>query len=67
MFAHRSSISNEIAGDGDIPHPCVGHARRMMVPTLDKQSSVMIERVQNHTPGAYLKVYPMTQYGFFRR
>lgn len=42
--------SNEIAGDGDIPHPCVGYARRMMVPSLDKQSAVMIECVQNHTP-----------------
>jgi stage III sporulation protein SpoIIIAA len=42
--------SNEIAGDGDIPHPCVGHARRLMVPTLDRQSAVMIEAVQNHTP-----------------
>mmetsp|Transcript_30479 Transcript_30479/g.46678 ORF Transcript_30479/g.46678 Transcript_30479/m.46678 type:complete len:1009 (-) Transcript_30479:399-3425(-) len=42
--------SNEIAGDGDVPHPCVGHARRMMVPKLDKQGSVMIECVQNHTP-----------------
>jgi hypothetical protein len=42
--------SNEIAGDGDIPHPCVGHARRMMVPSLDQQSKVMIECVQNHTP-----------------
>eukprot|EP00980_Cylindrotheca_fusiformis_P002357 scaffold543_cov119-Cylindrotheca_fusiformis.AAC.24 len=42
--------SNEIAGDGDIPHPCVGHARRMMVPSLDQQSDVMIECVQNHTP-----------------
>eukprot|EP00980_Cylindrotheca_fusiformis_P001313 scaffold333_cov133-Cylindrotheca_fusiformis.AAC.39 len=43
--------SNEIAGDGDVPHPCVGYARRMMVPSLDKQSAVMIECVQNHTPG----------------
>ncbi|KAG7338537.1 single-stranded nucleic acid binding R3H domain containing protein [Nitzschia inconspicua] len=42
--------SNEIAGDGDVPHPCVGYARRMMVPSLDRQSSVMIECVQNHTP-----------------
>jgi stage III sporulation protein SpoIIIAA len=42
--------SNEIAGDGDVPHPCVGHARRMMVPSLDQQSAVMIECVQNHTP-----------------
>jgi stage III sporulation protein SpoIIIAA len=44
------NTSNEIAGDGDIPHPCVGHAHRMMVPTLDQQSQVMIECVQNHTP-----------------
>ena len=42
--------SNEIAGDGDVPHPCVGLSRRMMVPTLDKQSEVMIQCVQNHTP-----------------
>lgn len=42
--------SNEIAGDGDIPHPCVGLARRMMVESLDRQSTVMIECVQNHTP-----------------
>ena len=42
--------SNEIAGDGMIPHKCIGLARRMMVPSLDKQSSVMVECVQNHTP-----------------
>ncbi|CAK4172655.1 unnamed protein product [Aphanomyces euteiches] len=42
--------SNEIAGDGDVPHPCVGMARRIMVPSLDAQSSVMVECVQNHTP-----------------
>jgi len=42
--------SNEIAGDGDVPHPCVGHARRMMVPSLDQQANVMIECVQNHAP-----------------
>jgi stage III sporulation protein SpoIIIAA len=42
--------SNEIAGDGDVPHPCVGLSRRLMVPSLDKQSAVMIECVQNHTP-----------------
>lgn len=55
MLAERLNVcivdtSNEIAGDGDIPHPCVGFARRMMVPSLDKQSSVMVECVQNHTP-----------------
>lgn len=42
--------SNEIAGDGVLPNACIGLARRMMVPSLEKQSSVMIECVQNHTP-----------------
>ena len=42
--------SNEIAGDGTTPHSCIGLARRMMVPSLDQQSSVMVECVQNHTP-----------------
>ena len=42
--------SNEIAGSGDVPHGCVGNARRMMVSSLDEQASVMIECVQNHTP-----------------
>eukprot|EP01043_Picozoa_sp_COSAG02_P021072 COSAG02_NODE_1059_length_14871_cov_5.877208_4_plen_926_part_00 len=42
--------SNEIAGDGDVPHPCIGLARRMMVPSLDEQAAVMVECVQNHTP-----------------
>jgi len=42
--------SNEIAGDGDVPHPCIGLARRMMVPSLDDQAAVMVECVQNHTP-----------------
>ncbi len=42
--------SNEIAGDGDVPHPCVGLARRLQVRALHEQGSVMIECVQNHTP-----------------
>jgi len=42
--------SNEIGGDGAVPHPCIGLARRMMVPSLDAQSKVMVECVQNHTP-----------------
>jgi len=42
--------SNEIAGDGDIPHPSIGHARRMQVATPDKQHAVMIEAVENHMP-----------------
>jgi stage III sporulation protein SpoIIIAA len=42
--------SNEIAGDGDIPHPAIGRARRMQVPTPTDQHGVMIEAVENHTP-----------------
>ena len=42
--------SNEIAGDGMIPHKCIGLARRMMVPSLDQQSAIMVQCVQNHTP-----------------
>jgi len=42
--------SNEIAGDGDIPHPAIGHARRMQVPTPTMQHAVMIEAVENHMP-----------------
>ncbi len=42
--------SNEIAGDGDIPHPAVGHARRMQVRQPEFQKDIMIEAVENHTP-----------------
>lgn len=42
--------SNEIAGDGDIPHPAIGRARRMQVPTPVMQHAVMIEAVENHMP-----------------
>jgi len=42
--------SNEIAGDGDIPHPAIGHARRMQVATPRQQHAVMIEAVENHMP-----------------
>ncbi len=45
--------SNEIAGDGDIPHPGIGDARRMQVPTPDLQHAVMIEAVENHMPEHY--------------
>lgn len=44
--------SNEIAGDGDVPHPAIGRARRMQVSHPDAQHSVMIEAVENHTPEA---------------
>ena len=42
--------SNEIAGDGDIPHPAIGRARRMQVSSPDLQHRVMIEAVENHMP-----------------
>src|SRR5579859_6392317 len=42
--------SNEIAGDGDIPHPGIGRARRMQVATPAMQHAVMIEAVENHMP-----------------
>ncbi|MBA2253511.1 MAG: hypothetical protein H0W07_00155 [Chloroflexi bacterium] len=42
--------SNEIAGDGDIPHPGIGRARRMQVQTPVLQHAVMIEAVENHMP-----------------
>ncbi len=42
--------SNEIAGDGDIPHPAIGRARRMQVRTPSVQHEVMIEAVENHMP-----------------
>ncbi len=44
--------SNEIAGDGDIPHPAIGRARRMQVARPELQHQVMIEAVENHTPEA---------------
>ena len=52
--AHKRVVvvdtSNEIAGDGDIPHPSMGRARRMQVPTPTLQHAVMIEAVENHMP-----------------
>ena len=42
--------SNEIAGDGDTPHPAVGSARRMQVAQPEYQKDIMIEAVENHTP-----------------
>ncbi len=42
--------SNEIAGDGDIPHPSIGRARRMQVSATAQQHAVMIEAVENHMP-----------------
>jgi nucleoside-triphosphatase THEP1 len=42
--------SNEIAGDGDVPHAGIGRARRMQVPEPEHQHAVMIEAVENHMP-----------------
>jgi len=42
--------SNEIPGDGDIPHPAIGRARRLQVPRPGLQHRVMIEAVENHMP-----------------
>lgn len=42
--------SNEIAGDGDIPHAGIGRARRMQVETPERQHAVMVEAVENHMP-----------------
>jgi stage III sporulation protein SpoIIIAA len=42
--------SNEIAGDGDVPHPAIGRARRMQVAKVAEQHDVMIEAVENHMP-----------------
>lgn len=42
--------SNEIAGDGDVPHPGIGFARRMQVRVAAEQHNVMIEAVENHMP-----------------
>jgi len=46
--------SNEIGGDGDVPHPAIGSARRMQVPRPDRQHAVMIEAVENHMPEAII-------------
>ncbi|MCH7712460.1 MAG: AAA family ATPase [Chloroflexi bacterium] len=42
--------SNEIAGDGDVPHAAIGRSRRMQVTTPSRQHAVMIEAVENHMP-----------------
>ncbi|XBI35536.1 hypothetical protein VPH35_121204 [Triticum aestivum] len=44
--------SNEIGGDGDIPHPGIGNARRLQVPNQEMQHKVLIEAVENHMPQA---------------
>ncbi|KAI9156792.1 hypothetical protein LWI28_012258 [Acer negundo] len=46
--------SNEIGGDGDVPHAGIGRARRMQVPNVNMQHNVMIEAVENHMPEAII-------------
>ncbi|WP_338873355.1 R3H domain-containing nucleic acid-binding protein [Myxococcus stipitatus] len=46
--------SNEIGGDGDVPHPGIGGARRMQVSRPERQHDVMIEAVENHMPEAII-------------
>jgi stage III sporulation protein SpoIIIAA len=55
MLAEKKRViivdtSNEIGGDGDVPHPAVGRARRMQVRMPNLQHEVMIEAVENHNP-----------------
>jgi stage III sporulation protein SpoIIIAA len=42
--------SNEIAGDADELHPCIGNARRMMVRRREEQAAILVQAVQNHNP-----------------
>lgn len=42
--------SNEIGGDGNVPHPAIGTARRIQVPDRADQYRLLLEAVQNHTP-----------------
>ena len=41
---------NEIGGDGDVPHPAIGNARRLQVQDRSKQHKELLEAVQNHNP-----------------
>ncbi|MCK9505515.1 MAG: AAA family ATPase [Porticoccaceae bacterium] len=55
ILAEKSRViivdtSNEIGGDGDVPHPAIGSARRMQVAKPSLQHEVMIEAVENHNP-----------------
>ena len=54
--------SNEIGGDGKVPHSCIGRARRMPVPHKSRQHEVLQEAVQNHNPEVRLpSIGPMRQ------
>ncbi len=49
-FTCAADTSSEIGGDGDVPHPAVGGARRMQVANPSEQHRLMIEAVENHMP-----------------
>jgi hypothetical protein len=38
------------AGDADECHPCIGYARRLMVPRREQQADILVQAVQNHNP-----------------
>ena len=38
------------AGDADECHPCIGYARRLMVPHREQQAEILVQAVQNHNP-----------------
>ena len=59
--------SNEIAGDGDVPHPAIGRSRRMQVRTPSFQHNVMIEAVENHMPETIVIDEMGTEQEAFRR
>ena len=42
--------SNEIAGDYDVPHSCIGSARRFSLSDRRRQDQTLVEMVQNHGP-----------------
>ena len=55
--------SNEIGGDGKVPHKCIGRARRMPVPHKSRQHEVLQEAVQNHNPQVCLSPLPKRERG----
>ncbi len=42
--------SNEIGGDGQVPHPAIGRSRRLQVPSPEAQPRVLLEALVNHWP-----------------
>ena len=46
--------SEEIAGGGNVPHACIGSARRMLGGAEQSKYEVLQEAVANHGPEVYL-------------